>query len=280
MERNASRLGYDDPAMLRSGDEVDLVAVEEADFEPDPAEQTSVPYVLVESGDSYWEIAAETLGDDATPQDVLELTTDLMDLNSPMLGYDVRPMIHPGDVVFLQDPSTIPPPPAPVPDAPDPDPTAVGDFVDLVQTVGADVNETPTASDPTTSAPPTSVAHPTISTPSSTVLPGIPDGQATDAETSSPSQSPVGVGEAALPRPASLPCWRQSAEHGCELPNRRRACRSLVPRPRRPSRCCASWTTANACSASTSRCGRRLLSWREPTTASSPCAPRPTARSS
>ncbi len=58
----------------------------------------------VVAGDSYWEIAEEALGDEAAPEEVLELTEDLIDINSPRLAYDNPWMIHPGDVVYLADP--------------------------------------------------------------------------------------------------------------------------------------------------------------------------------
>ena len=35
---------------------------------------------------------------------MLQLTNTLIDINSPLLGYDDRRMIHPGDVVYLADP--------------------------------------------------------------------------------------------------------------------------------------------------------------------------------
>ena len=61
------------------------------------------PSHTVVAGDSYWEIAEATLGDDAAPRDVLQLTTELVDLNSPRSDYGDQRMIHPGDVVYLAD---------------------------------------------------------------------------------------------------------------------------------------------------------------------------------
>lgn len=115
MEFNAPLLGYQDPAMLHPGDVVAIIIPPPGDdftvAEPtDPGvgaastPHDDVPVRDVEAGDSYWEIAQDTLGADATPTEVSQLTTDLVDLNSPMLGYQDRRMIHPGDVVYLQDP--------------------------------------------------------------------------------------------------------------------------------------------------------------------------------
>ena len=69
-----------------------------------PSEAT--PSHAVVAGDSYWDIAEQTLGADAAPHDVLQLTGKLIDINSPLLGYDDRRLIHPGDVVYLVEPDT------------------------------------------------------------------------------------------------------------------------------------------------------------------------------
>ena len=81
-----------------------------------------VPVYVVEAGDSYWGIAEDTLGEGADPGDVLALTSDLIDLNSPRFGYGDRRMIHPGDTVYLQDPATFVTPPV-SPSASSDDPT-------------------------------------------------------------------------------------------------------------------------------------------------------------
>jgi nucleoid-associated protein YgaU len=103
MADNAPRLGYGDPAMLKPGDVVDIVP---APSEPAPEsfEATVAPdsYDVV-TGDSYWAIAESILGDAASPADVLEKTDELIEINSTRLGYEDPQMLHPGDVVFLQD---------------------------------------------------------------------------------------------------------------------------------------------------------------------------------
>ena len=112
MAFNAPRLGYAHPALLHPGDVVDIVAPSAG---PAAVQETSVPVVaaddvpsrIVVTGDSYWAIAEDTLGEDAAPREVLQLTNDLVDLNSPLLGYDERRMIHPGDVVLLAAPESV-----------------------------------------------------------------------------------------------------------------------------------------------------------------------------
>ena len=59
-------------------------------------------YVVV-AGDSYWAIAESALGNDATPAQVLAKTEELMMLNSARLGSGDPAMIHPGDIVYLED---------------------------------------------------------------------------------------------------------------------------------------------------------------------------------
>ena len=113
---NAPRLGYADPGMLQPGDVVALVTP--SDTTGPPAAAADVPQVAVEAGDSYWEIAEDELGSDATGAEVFDLTQDLIDLNNPILqagdadgdrNYDEdRRMIHPGDVVYLADPADAP----------------------------------------------------------------------------------------------------------------------------------------------------------------------------
>ena len=109
MAHNGPRLGHGDPAMLEPGDMVDIVV---APSEPvpaalalrAPAEATVAPTAHeVVDGDSYWEIAESILGDEATPADVLEKTEDLIELNGRRLGYEDPQMLHPGDVVYLDE---------------------------------------------------------------------------------------------------------------------------------------------------------------------------------
>jgi LysM domain len=112
MAYNAPRLGYGDPAMLRPGDVVDTVSaapVPAAAQMARPARnEASVAPASHEviAGDSYWAIAESILGDEATPADVLEKTDALIALNSPRLGYEDSQMLHPGDVVYLEDPAS------------------------------------------------------------------------------------------------------------------------------------------------------------------------------
>jgi hypothetical protein len=112
MAHNAPRLGYGDPAMLRPGDVVDIgsaapvpAAAQTARPGRDEASVAPASHEAV-AGDSYWAIAESTLGDEATPADVLEKTEALIALNSPRLGYEDAQMLHPGDVVYLEDPAS------------------------------------------------------------------------------------------------------------------------------------------------------------------------------
>ena len=109
---NAPRLGYGDPAMLRPGDVVDTgsappvpAAAQTAGPARDEATVAPAAHEVV-AGDSYWAIAEAILGDEATPADVLEKTEALIALNSPRLGYEDSQMLHPGDVVYLEDPAS------------------------------------------------------------------------------------------------------------------------------------------------------------------------------
>jgi nucleoid-associated protein YgaU len=109
MAHNGPRLGHGDPAMLKPGDIVDIVA---APSQPvpaalalrAPAAATVAPTAHeVVAGDSYWAIAESILGDEATPADVLEKTEDLIEVNGRRLGYEDPQMLHPGDVVYLDE---------------------------------------------------------------------------------------------------------------------------------------------------------------------------------
>ncbi len=196
MEANAGRLGYEDPAMLHPGDEVELVAPAASSSEAagtgSASEDAAVPQVTVEAGDSYWAIAEQTLGEDAAAHDVLELTNDLIDLNSVRLGYDVRPMVQPGDVVLLQGPNTMTPPPVSPPPAPTP---GAASEVESINAVVEDQPAAPASSVPDTAAPSTSTTTTTTSTvPTAT----DPDTAASDVDAGRPSRSPIGIGEASL----------------------------------------------------------------------------------
>ena len=138
MAANAAALGYDIAAMLHPGDVLSLPAVTEPTAAPagdDAPQVNGVPSHLVAAGDSYWSIAEATLGADATPARRRPFTNDLIDLNNPILAagdpsgarnYDIRPMIHPGDIVYLLDPATLAPPSTePAPALPPPSPPVV-----------------------------------------------------------------------------------------------------------------------------------------------------------
>lgn len=231
IDANAGRLGYDDPAMLHPGDEIELVALEETDVTassrvaPGGEDAESVPHVVVEPGDSYWSIAEESLGDDAATHEILEVTNDLVDLNSPLLGYDVRPMIHPGDTVFLQDPATFPPPAPAVSAAPGPEPAALREFIELVHSIDD------AAPEPAVAAPDTTDVAATTSSTTSTMPPAVGDPDAADSATDAPSKAPLGVGEASLLATgivALLAAKRRARLRAAEPPAR-------LPRPRSES---------------------------------------------
>ena len=159
MGHNAGRLGYANPAMLHPGDQLEIIPAAESDSTSsttDPVAATSTdPHVyIVEPGDSYWEIAESQLGPDAPATEVLELTGELIDLNNPLLqagdpdgsrNYDDdRRMIHPGDTVFLRDPSAttpadapsavpVPLPPPPADAAPAEGPSVEDRFLELAE---------------------------------------------------------------------------------------------------------------------------------------------------
>lgn len=126
MDYNAPRLGHSDPAMLQPGDVVMLVAPSSVLVDAAAAEQTAIasgaPYHTVVEGDSYWAIATDRVielygVDGAYASRVFELSEDLQDLNWPRLGYEERPMLHPGVVVFLEDPAPYLVPELPPPSA-------------------------------------------------------------------------------------------------------------------------------------------------------------------
>lgn len=232
MEMNAPRLGYDDPAMLHPGDVVDIIvpqivattvaAVEQARAD----EPAMAPRVTVEAGDSYWAIAEESLGPAATAAAVSDLTNDLVDLNSPLLGYDVRPLIHPGDTVYLQDPTAFEPPveAATVNEVEAPlEPVDPSDEVAIGELQGAALDTTPSTTIPTTTIAPT--------TTSSTIPPAGPSGpsSANDVDGRRPAPLPVGIGEAALLATgviALLAARRRSRLRAAEPP-----ARMPLPRP-------------------------------------------------
>jgi nucleoid-associated protein YgaU len=195
MAFNAPRLGYDHPAMLQPGDIVDIVAPQSeqsaaaaAPTVVEPEHDQATEHAVV-AGDSYWAIAEQTLGTDAPPAAVLELTEDLIERNSPRLRYDDPHLIHPGDIVYVTDPALADPVPAPT--------SVLTSDVDAIA-----IDELP----PTPLPPPdpatvTTMTSSTTTTTSSTTLPppaepDVSDDVAGD-ERSGPS-SPIGIGQAAL----------------------------------------------------------------------------------
>jgi nucleoid-associated protein YgaU len=190
MAFNAPRLGYAHPAMLHPGDVVDIVtpagtaAAQESSEVVSAAEPTTSHAVV--AGDSYWDIAEQTLGADAAPHDVLQLTGKLIDINSPLLGYDDRRLIHPGDVVYLVEPDTAAAQPAA--------PASV--LTDDVDAIAIDELPPAPAAPSTTELPP-----PTTSTTTSTLPPPTAPGPPTDADAGTDRGSPlspIGIGQTAL----------------------------------------------------------------------------------
>jgi hypothetical protein len=118
---NTSKLGYDVATMLHPGDVVDVPSMPAADRPVAAPVSAATPSHHVVTGDSYWAIAESVLGADAAPADVLAKTEQLMELNRARLGYDDPQMLHPGDVVYLDDPAATPVEPveAEAPDAPE-----------------------------------------------------------------------------------------------------------------------------------------------------------------
>ena len=181
MAHNAPRLGYAHPAMLHPGDVVAIVAPTTA------GASDEAPTHTVVAGDSYWEIAEQTLGEEATAQDVLALTGELIDLNGPRLRYADSQMIHPGDVVYITDSATV-----------DDDQSAGQVGPTAEETGERDVGGAP----PAITAPATTLPPPTTTTSTSSTLPPptAPDPPA-DADTGRPRgspSSPIGLGQAAL----------------------------------------------------------------------------------
>ena len=183
MTFNAPRLGYAHPAMLHPGDVVEIVA---AGTRPAAdGEDPDAPSHAVVAGDSYWEIAEQALGDDAAPVAVLALTNELIEVNSPRLGYGDRRMIHPGDVVHIGAPD----PTAAQPSSPTVPATGATNDVDALA-----IDELPPSptSPPTTALPP-----PTSSTIPPPPAPPPPTDARPGTNRGSPL-SPVGLGQAAL----------------------------------------------------------------------------------
>ena len=112
MTANASKLGYDDPAMIQPGDAVTIPPLPVAEPVAEPValrEVSPTPAAHdVVTGDSYWAIAQSFLGADAIPSAVLAKTEELIELNGARLGYEDPNMLHPGDVVYLAAPAPAP----------------------------------------------------------------------------------------------------------------------------------------------------------------------------
>ena len=125
MDHNAPRLGYADPAMIQPGDVVQLLAPGDPPSAPTGrvAPALHVPHHVVVAGDSYWSIANQRVVQRYGPEQaentvVYELMVDLIALNAPLLGYDDFPeLIHPGDIVYFEDPATYLEPETPPPSA-------------------------------------------------------------------------------------------------------------------------------------------------------------------
>ena len=237
MAHNAPRLGYAHPAMLHPGDVVAIVAPTTA------GASDEAPTHTVVAGDSYWEIAEQTLGEEATAQDVLALTGELVDLNGPRLSYADSQMIHPGDVVYITDSATV-----------DDDQSAGQVGPTAEETGERDVGGAP----PAITAPATTLPPPTTTTSTSSTLPPptTPDPPA-DADTVGPvarRRLRSGSGRPPSSPPESSRCWRRADGPSCVLPSRRRVSRSRVRMVRRPSGCCAASTRVSAYCVSISPC--------------------------
>jgi LysM repeat protein len=166
MAYNAPRLGYDVAAMLKPGDVVDVVAASSA---PEPASSAPAAHQVV-AGDSYWAIAESMLGDDATGAEVMAKTESLIALNSPRLGYENPQMLHPGDVVYLEEVATTTNAPSNV--AAEDHDAGTSDVPAPVQasTESPEPEPTPTATGPSSTAPATSHLKPRRQTPTSPPL--------------------------------------------------------------------------------------------------------------
>ncbi|MGZ4764880.1 MAG: LysM peptidoglycan-binding domain-containing protein, partial [Ilumatobacteraceae bacterium] len=65
------------------------------------AEPSSLDSYIVESGDSFWEIAERQLAPSAKGSEIAAYTEQLITINGPLLGYSDARLIRPGDVVQL-----------------------------------------------------------------------------------------------------------------------------------------------------------------------------------
>ncbi len=182
MTFNAPRLGYAHPAMLHPGDVVEIVA-HVGSATSDVARDDATAHTVV-AGDSYWEIAEQTLGDGATPGSVLALTNGLVDVNGPRLGYEDRRMIHPGDVVYIE--------PQVAPAQPPSQAATASVLTSDVDAIAIDALPPPPVAPPTTTLPP-----PTTSTVPPPNAPPPPTDAGDGTDRGSPV-SPIGLGQAAL----------------------------------------------------------------------------------
>ena len=207
MAANAPKFGRTDPALLRPGDVVTIVAPPQLAATGAPVD--AYEYVVV-AGDSYWSIAegrAVALhgADRAHATVVYDLMVELVALNSPRLGHADPELLHPGDVVWLFDPAQ--PPSAGVSPATVPEGAGSAAAVDapLPPPSGAPEVLPPP---PPTIAPPrppasereevTATSGPLVVTSSSEPLLVGGDEPGSGAERRGPAPLPIGLGEAAL----------------------------------------------------------------------------------
>ena len=203
---NADDLGYRDPTMLHPGDVVTFAPPPAAESVSSLATDTGAHVYVVLPGDSYWRISEQRAvalygADAASTTVVYDLMLDLIDLNAPRLDRSDRELIHPGDVVWLFDPSLEPaaPPPA-VPEL-----AATMTAVD-----GIDPSSAPdtAAVVPGPAAPTTASEAPPTASPVASTEPGVTDtsvpfdaglaGEGDGAAASTRAPAPIGIAESVL----------------------------------------------------------------------------------
>lgn len=156
--------GHIEPGWLL---DIPATGVGPASVDPEPASATWT----VQPGDSYWEIAEETLdaslGHSAPVSATAKLTTVLMDLNVDRLGNRApASLVFPGDVIVLPSVDTpdeavaAPPPPVtPAEPAPTPPPTTVPVSTKTSAATTSTMPPTTAQAPVTTAGPPTTVAQ-------------------------------------------------------------------------------------------------------------------------